>query len=636
MKKLLLCAASIALLGSAAQAQTQTARQLDVLSNVPVGTVTDGVEVFDFFPTVGIFWDERCSKVDYVFNTNTGAQSQGGTIDPDTLADTIQVGLDRWNANPSSYIEMNITAREDLGSGTRSGFDFVNEITFITDPSFDSLASSPSSALRSDATFVAGADLDGDGDPDVFDPASEGRNTCGDIDNDGDIEFPAGDYKTGTIIDNDVQFSSTVTWELNPTNTGGADVDAVSTHEFGHSHGLNHSTLNQVADNDGRGSVMFPFIDTSDAASELMQRTLHTDDLAASAYIYQEGNGMSEAAQLQPGDIAFDKAYSIVSGEVTTVGGLPAAGTTSVQMTDLSGRIVSHTYTGPVGLFGRGAPQFIAPFSVEGSYSVPVPKNALYKAQIESLDGNPVAASRVSNAAFFATFLGLPPLAEESWSGSNENSNETRLAKAVPFFAGNNGKSGIDFRANEEFTLSTAGEIDFGGTGLVRGANAVKYLEKFDRENILGFLNAGVVPVSGVFGSNTFDASFVPTYDSAKLAVGVQFGSRVFITKTIRSEKNFIGQQGDYTPFEFASPEALASQIRAELNRNRRADLFLILEGTNLPTGPSGFPPNMIFIDVDAPAGSSFLAVNGGAIQPYNFGAFAVEMRFAFPPSAAE
>ena len=60
-------------------------------------------------------------------------------------------------------------------------------------------------ALIVDTTFNPGDDIDGDGDTDVFDPLLEGTETCDDVDGDGDIEFPAGFYAAGTILEHQAE-----------------------------------------------------------------------------------------------------------------------------------------------------------------------------------------------------------------------------------------------------------------------------------------------------------------------------------------------------------------------------------------------------------------------------------------------
>ncbi|HET9394849.1 MAG TPA: hypothetical protein VFO36_02240, partial [Nitrospiraceae bacterium] len=156
---------------------------------------------FEDVEVVGIFWDRRCTNVSYVVDS---VPANGGTpneISPAVIQQELQIAFDQWNEISTSYISMNIAGIRTLNNGLRK-FDFINELTFEAPANAQFLASSPSVALQEDADFVVGDDIDGDGDSDVFDPSAAGRNTCFDADADGDIEFPAGAYKAGTILDN--------------------------------------------------------------------------------------------------------------------------------------------------------------------------------------------------------------------------------------------------------------------------------------------------------------------------------------------------------------------------------------------------------------------------------------------------
>src|SRR6185369_4454077 len=147
-------------------------------------------------PVIGIRWDKRSVPVQYRVNN---------TLDPIpnpigapflSVADAttaLQAALNTWNDIPTSFINLQITGT--TSNPGFAGFDLVNEATFRTEPDFgiDLIAVSISTNLLRDATLVAGQDLDRDGDSDI----SNAITTAADVDNDGDIEFPAGFYKAG-------------------------------------------------------------------------------------------------------------------------------------------------------------------------------------------------------------------------------------------------------------------------------------------------------------------------------------------------------------------------------------------------------------------------------------------------------
>jgi hypothetical protein len=247
---------------------------------------------------VRIFWDPRTIPVKYRMNSTLDPipNPLGAPFLSRAAAQAeLQNGFNAWNAIPTSYIDMRITGT--VANPGTAGFDMVNELTFRTTAGFTAIASSPSISLIADENLTNGTDIDGDGDSDV----SSAITTSTDVDGDGDIEMPAGFYKAGTILDNDIQFNTktsngfrfTVDPAAADTVTRSVDLLCVAIHEEGHSHGLSHTLDNQISATDGTGTTMYPFIDTGDPAAELAQRTLGTDDIAWSSYFYPEGTASS-------------------------------------------------------------------------------------------------------------------------------------------------------------------------------------------------------------------------------------------------------------------------------------------------------------------------------------------------------
>jgi len=587
---------------------------------------------------VPIFWDERCASVSYTLNTvEPNAFLPAPNIDLETTREEIQTSLDRWNDIRTSYIEFNIDDIRTVDADNVRGFDFVNEITFQTDPSFGALASSPSTSLQQDADLPAGLDLDGDGDSDFFDPDVEGINVCTDIDGDGDIEFPAGFYRAGTILDNDVQFSPFTTWEIEPTVNGGADIQAVATHEWGHSHGLSHSLINLISDNDGTSSTMFPFIQTTDPEAEAGTRTLHEDDIAWSSFSYPEG-GDGPLSSLQPGDIPFHKAYGVIEGEVTRGDGQPIAGSNVYVRSKVRGEI-------PVGAFSGEATAFFLPPGVfppipgggfffreneadavvNGNYSLPVPLG-LYQVFNQSPDVGGADASNVSLTANTGEAFGQHGFDEEglSFRSRRETASELRPGFAdfrfvIPGFPIRR----ADFVTNESISLESFGDIDFGGFGVEVGASAVKYATRFSGEEVLAALQEGATPTTALFQFTAFDSSIVARIDRVSLALGSlsEDGLVASIDRALTRKSDFVAQDGDLSPFFFRAPKAVARRLERKLERNPDQDVFVVIEMPDNPDlGPSGTPP-LLALDVDLPPGNSFLSLDGGPFEqiPFNW-----------------
>ncbi len=597
---------------------------------------------------VPIRWDDRCKSISYTHNETPANVGTIAEIPVATLVSEQQTSFDQWNQIPTSTIEMNITGTADLGQDVR-GFDFVNELTWITPPGSGFLASSPSVSLIDETTFMPGDQIDGDGDSDVFDPAIEGRDTCFDYDNDGDIDFPAGTYPAGTILDNDVQYNDLFVWVTSPNDAGTVDIQAVAVHEFGHSHGLSHSMINQISIADGTGSTMFPFIDTTDAASEAGQRDLHIDDIAWSSFVYPTpGNGYLYFRQPAGGDIPFEKKFDVIRGTVTQNGlGVLGASVQAITSHGLYGERVGEGYSGFGRLVFNPSTGAIFVFNdpsaaiLDGEYEIPVPKGH-YDLNIEALDGSPAGANNISTTAILGSVYGQNSFAEEFLSFRFfESDNEERPGDSVPVSSSPYSHSSKDFITNNDVLLRNAPSVDFIGSGFVGSQDNVIYAERFDRDDVLAVLNAGGVLTTALYHTATTDASFVPFFKRVALVTGTVSGDGLTATIDLHNdiarnnEHWFVGQDNDLTPQYFFAPRFFSRKVKRELRRNPGKDLFLIVEVDDNQIGPTGLDP---LIAIDAPTGApgdvftptfqSFLSINGGPFGVQTNRNWAMELRF--------
>jgi len=597
---------------------------------------------------IGIKWDTRSIPVQYSINN---------TLDPIpnplgapvlTLAqarEALQASFETWNQIPTSFIEMNITGT--TANPGFVGFDFVNEVTFRTRPGFTFRASSPSTSLIEDTVLQDGDDIDGDGDSDV----SSAITVCTDVDGDGDIEFPAGFYKAGTILDNDVQFNTKATTtngvrftagdDAVDTNVNSIDLIAVATREFGHSHGLSHVIDNQISDTDGTASVMFPFVDAGDPASEKARRSLGSDDIAWSSYFYPEGSASSGPASLQPGDKAFDKEYGFIEGELRHgVLNEPIAGGSVFARDFLTNKFVASGFSGttqlsydPVtgGRFMINDPAF---HILDGKYVIPVPKG-IYAVGVEAVDGHPGFGGVLPPLICqIGAFFGQQDFNEEFYNRSREEAREVRLGEKFPVLVlpGLKLSSGINIVTSDSININNFGDRDT--FGIRNAAPGTLFAVQIPASQITAVNPGGGLLIQGVaFDTGVDDASVVPVFAKAMLTTGTVNGTTVTVdlAHPLVEKDNFVGQDDDFAPFYFRAPRAIGAAVLKGIEKGEIQNLFIVLQ---LPTttpfpGVSGQPPFIGFDGAGLPDGQpndapifglSYSSRDGGATWLRNRG----------------
>jgi len=580
---------------------------------------------------VPIRWDDRALPVRYLMNSTLSPIPN--PLPPGTpvltLADAqaaLQASLDVWNAIPTSYIRMQLTG--PVANAGVTGFDFKNELTFRTAATFAAIASSPSVSLIADSSLDNGDDIDGDGDSDV----SSAITSATDVDSDGDTEFPAGFYKAGTILDNDVQFNTKTTNGFRftigdaavDTVTRSVDLMAVAVHEFGHSIGLSHTLDNQISATDGTGTSMYPFIDTGDPASELAQRDLGSDDIAWASYHYPEGSQATGWGALQPGDVAFGNVYGLIRGEIRHgVLNQPIAGASVAAFDWDTGTFVSAGFSGTTQLSfnpatGALPPPTSAAFNIlDGRYTIPVLKGS-YAVRVEATDGTPAAAGNISLTASVGAFLGQQNFDEDFFNNNGEETNEVRPGqkKNVVVKAGKV-TSGVDVTTNRNLninnfdTLNAFGFIDLPGGGY--------YAVRIPAAQVTALLAS--VPASSKLSLHSLqfqtlvaDSSVVPVFARAVLATGSASGATATINLAtpLAEASGFVAQDTDFSPFYVADGKALAKIVQEGIADGSITDLFLVLQlGTAPFPGVSGIPP-LVGLDTVGPfRGLSYLSVDG-------------------------
>ena len=576
----------------------------------------------------GIRWDARSIPVQYRMNNTLNPIPN--PLGPAflSLADAtaaIQGSLDSWNNIPTSYIDMQIVGTTN--NPGLVGFNMINEISFRTAAGFGAIASSPSTNLITDLTLVHGQLIDGDADPDV----SGTITTAQDVDNDGDIEFPAGFYKAGTILDNDVQFntktSNGLRFTVDPaqfdTVSRSVDLNCVAVHEFGHSFGLSHTLNNQDSATNGGGATMYPFITTTDPDAERQQATLAPDDIAYASFFYPEGTAASGPAALQAGDVPFASAYGLITGELRHgVLNQPIAGGQLIAIDRDTNTVATTAFSGTVNLSFNPATGglFFVPTVADaipnGNYTIPVPAGN-YSVAVEATDGSPVAAPNIGFTPQVGNFFGQMNFIEEFYNNNSEGAIERDPgdAKNVHVNAGQT-NGGANITTNSVITINPFGVRT--NIGFINpGASGFIYAVQFPASQISA-LNGGnpVNLQAGLFDTTNIDPSVPVIFARAWLAKGVvnpDTTATIDLANPLASSLTPIGQETDFAPFYFKNPHDLSETVRLGIADGSIQNLFLVLQIPPAPFGGVNAQPPLIFLSTQAPIlGRSFLSVDGG------------------------
>lgn len=573
------------LLALAGMAPAQAGGNLEIFdfTNAPPSPIPGHV----IATTRGKQFDARCLPLAYRIDTAVDPIPNGtaGAPLPLPLAQArqaIEQALGSWNHIPTSFVEMRIVGTT-AGGARGFEFDFVNEVSFEVGPGWGEtwIAASRSVSLLEDSHLLHGEDLDGDGDADV----SSATLVCTDVDGDGDIELPAGFYRAGTILENDVVFDPR--WGFTTDRSGLDDVRTqdlvgIAAHEFGHSLGLPHSAIAQRGPGDGRQTTMFHA--PGDPADKASMRELHVDEIAWASFLYPEGSQASGPAALQPGDLRFDQRYAVLRGEVQEASGRPGTGSL-VFAEDLQGNVLSSMIAGRFrASFGENSSAFLPPSLAfaDGRFALPVPRG-LVRLGVEPNDDWP-DATRGSTASGINPFFydGSQEFRKEYHNGAAESRLERRLGHGLPIAAFAD-RDGLDFALDANVLLGDADPWQGDLLAIRIFENGPLLAVRIPRQEIAALDRGRGLLVQGAqFGSTPIDSSEVSRFDAAMITTGRVDGQgrlKMDLNRPLIRQAPFIGLDLDHTPLYADNAEALGQRVGHALAQGE--DLFVVLQFSN-------------------------------------------------------